>query len=290
MRWASSWCWCTASGRRSTSSCGPRARRRASRTACASPTSVALDCAQEAAGQLRFEIEAAFSQGLPNTPMANAAVRVISGNFLTARPVGIVDGVDFSTPAGAQGRRGRHAACDRRRRHGAAVAVRLFAHRRGVQPDDGRRGHQRRHRAAGRQADLPDRGAGHPREARRSRIEHHRHRAGAGRRPAPAGALPEPTQADRHRLLPAALRARPAKAASSARTSCRSPPTARCCWRCSRTTASAPWSSTRSSKACARRPRRRRRHPAADRAVRERRHAGQARAAPRSNATSATTP
>jgi amino-acid N-acetyltransferase len=54
-----------------------------------------LDCAQEAAGQLRFEIEAAFSQGLPNTPMANATLRVVSGNFLTARPVGIVDGVDF---------------------------------------------------------------------------------------------------------------------------------------------------------------------------------------------------
>ncbi|MDF1486671.1 amino-acid N-acetyltransferase [Ramlibacter sp. H39-3-26] len=56
---------------------------------------VALDCAQEAAGQLRYEIEAAFSMGLPNTPMAGATVRVISGNFLTARPVGIVDGVDF---------------------------------------------------------------------------------------------------------------------------------------------------------------------------------------------------
>jgi amino-acid N-acetyltransferase len=56
---------------------------------------VALDCAQEAAGQLRYEIEAAFSQGLPNTPMAGATVRVMSGNFITARPVGIVDGVDF---------------------------------------------------------------------------------------------------------------------------------------------------------------------------------------------------
>ena len=56
---------------------------------------VALDAAQEAAGQLRFEIEAAFSQGLPNTPMANSTVRMVSGNFLTARPVGIVDGVDF---------------------------------------------------------------------------------------------------------------------------------------------------------------------------------------------------
>ena len=56
---------------------------------------VALDSAQEAAGQLRFEIEAAFSQGLPNTPMANAIVRVVSGNFLTAQPVGVLDGVDF---------------------------------------------------------------------------------------------------------------------------------------------------------------------------------------------------
>jgi amino-acid N-acetyltransferase len=56
---------------------------------------VALDCAQEAAGQLRYEIEAAFSQGLPNTPMAGATVRVISGNFITARPVGVLDGVDF---------------------------------------------------------------------------------------------------------------------------------------------------------------------------------------------------
>ena len=56
---------------------------------------IALDCAQEAAGQLRYEIEAAFSQGLPNTPMAGSTIRVISGNFITARPVGILDGVDF---------------------------------------------------------------------------------------------------------------------------------------------------------------------------------------------------
>ncbi len=58
---------------------------------------VSLDCAQEAAGQLRYEIEAAFSQGLPNTPMAGSTVRMISGNFLTARPVGILDGVDFQS-------------------------------------------------------------------------------------------------------------------------------------------------------------------------------------------------
>jgi amino-acid N-acetyltransferase len=56
---------------------------------------VALECAKEAAGELRLDIEAAFSQGMPNTPMAHATVRVVSGNFVTARPVGIVDGVDF---------------------------------------------------------------------------------------------------------------------------------------------------------------------------------------------------
>jgi amino-acid N-acetyltransferase len=56
---------------------------------------MALDCAQEAAGQMRYEIEAAFSQGLPNTPMAHSQIRVVSGNFITARPVGILDGVDF---------------------------------------------------------------------------------------------------------------------------------------------------------------------------------------------------
>jgi amino-acid N-acetyltransferase len=55
----------------------------------------ALECVKEAAGEIRLDIEAAFSQGLPNTPMANSKVRVISGNFITARPMGIIDGVDF---------------------------------------------------------------------------------------------------------------------------------------------------------------------------------------------------
>ncbi len=56
---------------------------------------VALECAKEASGEIRLDLEAAFSQGLPNTPMAHSAVRVVSGNLVTARPVGIVDGVDF---------------------------------------------------------------------------------------------------------------------------------------------------------------------------------------------------
>jgi len=55
----------------------------------------ALVCVKEAAGGIRLDIEAAFSQGLPSTPMANSKIRVVSGNFVVARPVGIVDGVDF---------------------------------------------------------------------------------------------------------------------------------------------------------------------------------------------------
>lgn len=55
----------------------------------------ALECAKEAAGELRLDIEAAFSQGLPNTPMAHSEIRIISGNFVTARPLGIVDGTDY---------------------------------------------------------------------------------------------------------------------------------------------------------------------------------------------------
>jgi len=55
----------------------------------------ALECAKEAAGEIRLDIEAAFSQGLPNTPMSHAQIRVISGNFVTARPAGVIDGVDY---------------------------------------------------------------------------------------------------------------------------------------------------------------------------------------------------
>jgi amino-acid N-acetyltransferase len=54
----------------------------------------ALECAKEAAGELRLDIEGAFSQGLPNTPMSNAQISVVSGNFVVARPLGVIDGVD----------------------------------------------------------------------------------------------------------------------------------------------------------------------------------------------------
>ncbi len=54
-----------------------------------------LDCVIDAVGSVYLEIEALLSQGLPNTPMANSTIRVVGGNFITARPVGVVDGVDL---------------------------------------------------------------------------------------------------------------------------------------------------------------------------------------------------
>jgi amino-acid N-acetyltransferase len=56
---------------------------------------MALASAKEASGRLRVEIEAALSMGLPNSPMAGADIRVASGNFVMAKPIGVVDGVDY---------------------------------------------------------------------------------------------------------------------------------------------------------------------------------------------------
>ena len=55
----------------------------------------ALEAAMEVAGKLRVQIEALLSMGLPNSPMAGAHIRVAGGNFVTARPIGVVDGVDL---------------------------------------------------------------------------------------------------------------------------------------------------------------------------------------------------
>ena len=55
----------------------------------------ALVAVKHAAGALRVELEALLSQGLPNSPMAGADIRVASGNYITARPMGIINGVDL---------------------------------------------------------------------------------------------------------------------------------------------------------------------------------------------------
>jgi len=55
----------------------------------------ALACVKEAVGTVRVEIEALMSMGLANTPMSGVRLRTSSGNFVTARPLGIRDGVDY---------------------------------------------------------------------------------------------------------------------------------------------------------------------------------------------------
>lgn len=54
-----------------------------------------LDCIISAAGQLRSMLEARLSVNTAASPMQGAKVRIVSGNLVTARPYGVVDGVDY---------------------------------------------------------------------------------------------------------------------------------------------------------------------------------------------------
>lgn len=56
---------------------------------------VALASVKEAVGTMRVEIEALLSMGLAHSPMAGARIRVASGNVVTARPLGVHEGVDY---------------------------------------------------------------------------------------------------------------------------------------------------------------------------------------------------
>lgn len=52
-----------------------------------------LDCVLESQGKVRAEIEAKLSMSLPNSPMAGARIDVTGGNFVVARPAGVIEGV-----------------------------------------------------------------------------------------------------------------------------------------------------------------------------------------------------
>ena len=54
-----------------------------------------MEVAKEANGAIRVEIEAQLSMGLVNSPMAGSDIRVASGNFVTAKPLGVREGVDL---------------------------------------------------------------------------------------------------------------------------------------------------------------------------------------------------
>lgn len=55
----------------------------------------AMEAVKEANGAIRVEIESLLSMGLVNSPMAGSNIRVASGNFVTAKPLGVREGVDL---------------------------------------------------------------------------------------------------------------------------------------------------------------------------------------------------
>ncbi len=55
-----------------------------------------LATVQQAVGQLRSQIEAMLSTGMSNSPMHGADIRVVGGNFVMAKPLGVIDGIDFA--------------------------------------------------------------------------------------------------------------------------------------------------------------------------------------------------
>lgn len=57
--------------------------------------SATLQCVKEATGALRSDIEAMLSTALARTPLGGRRVEVVSGNLVTARPSGIINGVDM---------------------------------------------------------------------------------------------------------------------------------------------------------------------------------------------------
>jgi amino-acid N-acetyltransferase len=55
----------------------------------------ALEAVTAAVGALRLKLEGLFSMGLANSPMHNAAIHLISGNFVIAKPMGVRNGFDY---------------------------------------------------------------------------------------------------------------------------------------------------------------------------------------------------
>ncbi|NHR05634.1 amino-acid N-acetyltransferase [Chromobacterium haemolyticum] len=80
-----------------------------------------MDVVKQAAGATRFDIEAMLSMGMPNSPMHGAHLRVAGGNFVTAQPLGVLDGVDMQYTG--QVRRADGAAIRARLDHGELVLL-----------------------------------------------------------------------------------------------------------------------------------------------------------------------
>lgn len=56
---------------------------------------IAMQYVIMSAGAVRIDIEAMLSRSLVNLPVPDSHVRTVSGNFITAKPYGVHDGIDF---------------------------------------------------------------------------------------------------------------------------------------------------------------------------------------------------
>ncbi|NRA42337.1 MAG: amino-acid N-acetyltransferase [Pseudomonadales bacterium] len=54
-----------------------------------------LHIAKQVSGEARFKLEALFSAALPNTPLQGSDIKLVGGNFITAKPLGVLEGKDF---------------------------------------------------------------------------------------------------------------------------------------------------------------------------------------------------
>lgn len=50
---------------------------------------------KQACGEVRFDLEAALSSGVSNSPQNGTRNRLVSGNFISAKPLGVIDGIDM---------------------------------------------------------------------------------------------------------------------------------------------------------------------------------------------------
>lgn len=50
---------------------------------------------KQVCGAMLLDLIARFSMGIYNTPMQGSKINVVCGNFVTAKPIGVLDGVDF---------------------------------------------------------------------------------------------------------------------------------------------------------------------------------------------------
>ena len=90
----SGWCWCMRREKRSILRL-PSDHPVVFKDGIRVTDDLTLAAAGDVAARQRVQLERLLSMGLPNTPLKDAHIRVMAGNVLTARPIGIREGVDY---------------------------------------------------------------------------------------------------------------------------------------------------------------------------------------------------